>query len=137
MSIAEKFLVQRWTPLSIIAVVCVVALIVALAFGPFYLSPYLTDRFTTLFIYVLMAATWNALAGYGGLVSVGHQMFFGLGAYAAVRLSYWGVNRTRHFFWAPSSSVLSPYRYRRSRCAYAAANLPSARGCWPSWLTCS
>ena len=62
-----------------------------LAFGPFYLSPYLTDRFTTLFIYVIMAAMWNALAGYGGLVSVGHQAFFGLGAYAAIRLSYWGV----------------------------------------------
>jgi branched-chain amino acid transport system permease protein len=91
MSAAEKFVIQRWTPVSIIAIVCVVALIVALAFGPFYLSPYLADRFTTLFIYVLMAATWNALAGYGGLVSVGHQAFFGLGAYAAIRLSYWGV----------------------------------------------
>ena len=91
MSAAEKFVVQRWTPVSIVAIVCVVALIVALAFGPFYLSPYLTDRFTTLFIYVLMAAMWNALAGYGGLVSVGHQAFFGLGAYAAIRLSYWGV----------------------------------------------
>jgi branched-chain amino acid transport system permease protein len=91
MSTAEKFAVQRWTPVSVIAIVCVLALIVALAYGPFYLSPYLTDRFTTLFIYVLMAATWNALAGYGGLVSVGHQAFFGLGAYTAVRLSYWGV----------------------------------------------
>ena len=35
---------------------------------------------------------WNALAGYAGLVSVGQQMFFGLGAYAAIRLSYSGMN---------------------------------------------
>jgi len=34
-----------------------------------------------------MAAMWNALAGYGGLVSVGQQVFFGLGAYFTVRLS--------------------------------------------------
>jgi branched-chain amino acid transport system permease protein len=45
------------------------------------------DRLTVLFIYVIMAAMWNALAGYGGLVSVGQQMFFGLGAYFTVRLS--------------------------------------------------
>ena len=36
--------------------------------------------------------TWNALAGYAGLVSVGQQAFFGLGAYGAVRLADAGVN---------------------------------------------
>jgi branched-chain amino acid transport system permease protein len=35
---------------------------------------------------------WNALAGYAGLVSVGQQAFFGLGAYAAVQLTNHGVN---------------------------------------------
>jgi len=35
---------------------------------------------------------WNALAGYAGLLSVGHQAFFGLAAYAAVRLADWGVS---------------------------------------------
>jgi branched-chain amino acid transport system permease protein len=44
-----------------------------------------------LFIYVMLAVTWNALAGYGGLVSIGQQAFFGLGAYAAVRLADAGV----------------------------------------------
>jgi branched-chain amino acid transport system permease protein len=34
-----------------------------------------------------MAMMWNALAGYGGLVSVGQQGFIGIGAYAAVFLS--------------------------------------------------
>ena len=44
-----------------------------------------------MFIYVIMAAMWNALAGYAGLVSVGQQAFFGLGAYVAIRLSWWDV----------------------------------------------
>ena len=51
-----------------------------------------TERLTTLFIYIILAVMWNALAGYAGLVSVGQQMFFGLGAYATIRLSYSGMN---------------------------------------------
>jgi branched-chain amino acid transport system permease protein len=35
---------------------------------------------------------WNALAGFAGLVSVGQQVFFGLGAYAAVRLADAGIS---------------------------------------------
>ena len=34
---------------------------------------------------------WNALVGFCGLVSIGQQAFFGLGAYAAIRLANWGV----------------------------------------------
>ncbi len=49
------------------------------------------DRLTTLFVYVILAVTWNALAGYAGLVSIGQQAFFGLGAYFAVRLAHAGV----------------------------------------------
>ena len=74
------------------AIGSLVALLVVLGFGPAYLGPYLTDRLTTLFIYVILAAMWNALAGYAGLVSVGQQAFFGLGAYLAIRLSYAGIN---------------------------------------------
>ena len=41
---------------------------------------------TALLILVLLAAMWNALAGYGGLVSIGQQAFIGLGAYGTVWL---------------------------------------------------
>lgn len=91
MNEAPSISVQRWNAVSVAAVCSGVALIVVLAFGPSYLGAYLTDRLTTLFIYVILAAMWNALAGYGGLVSVGQQAFFGLGAYAAIRLSNAGV----------------------------------------------
>src|SRR6185312_12978115 len=50
------------------------------------------DRLTTLFIYGILALMWNALAGYAGLVSIGQQAFFGLGAYAAVRLANAGIS---------------------------------------------
>ena len=83
--------VERWTPLSIASVALAVAVLIGLAFGPLVLGANAVDELTTLFIYVILAVMWNALAGYGGLVSVGQQAFFGLGAYAAVRLADFGV----------------------------------------------
>jgi branched-chain amino acid transport system permease protein len=86
------FAVQRWTSASIAAVGLVLAAQLLLALGPLLLSANLVDRLTTLFIYGILALMWNALAGYAGLVSVGQQVFFGLGAYAAVRLADAGVS---------------------------------------------
>ncbi len=83
--------IQRWTPLAIGFAVLFALFAVLLACGPLVLSAQYQDRMTTLFIYVLLAAMWNALAGYGGLVSIGQQAFFGLGAYMLVRLSAAGV----------------------------------------------
>jgi branched-chain amino acid transport system permease protein len=84
--------VERWTPGSMIATAIGVALIVFLAVGPAFFNANVIDKLTLLFIYVILAAMWNALAGYGGLISVGQQAFFGLGAYAAVRLANLGLN---------------------------------------------
>ena len=67
-------------------------MLIALTFVPFGFGANVTERLTTLFVYVILAVMWNALAGYAGLVSVGQQMFFGLGAYATIRLSYEGMN---------------------------------------------
>ncbi|HZO93484.1 MAG TPA: branched-chain amino acid ABC transporter permease [Candidatus Baltobacteraceae bacterium] len=91
MTAAAGVTVHRWSRASIAAMATLGALLVVLALGPLFLGSYWTDRLTTLFVYVLLAAMWNALAGYGGLVSVGQQLFFGLGAYAAIRLSHAGV----------------------------------------------
>lgn len=83
--------VRRWSRASRISIACVAVLVAALAFVPAVLSANATDKLTTLFVYLILAAMWNALAGYAGLVSVGQQAFFGLGAYAAIRLTQHGV----------------------------------------------
>ena len=88
---AARFSIQRWTPISTASVATLAVLCGALAFAPLFLGANAIDRLTTLFIYVILATMWNALAGYGGLVSVGQQAFFGIGAYAAIRLSSFGV----------------------------------------------
>ena len=84
--------VERWTAASRLAGVGVIVILLVLAAGPQFLGAGAVDHLTTLFIYVILAAMWNALAGFGGLVSVGQQVFFGLGAYFVVRLADAGLN---------------------------------------------
>ncbi len=91
MTPAAAVTVHRWNRASIVTMTALGLLVLVLAFGPAIFGATLTDRMTTLFAYVILAAMWNALAGYAGLVSVGQQAFFGLGAYAAVKLSHGGV----------------------------------------------
>jgi branched-chain amino acid transport system permease protein len=92
MSAVAGMTVERWTPASRMAVGAVAAAIILLALAPLFLGAGLVDRLTALFIYVILAAMWNALAGFGGLVSVGQQLFFGIGAYFTVRLADAGID---------------------------------------------
>ena len=84
--------IVRWTGRSALFVTAIGLLVLALAFGPLFMPAEVLDRLTSLFVYILLAAMWNALAGYGGLVSIGQQAFIGLGGYALIRLSAAGVN---------------------------------------------
>lgn len=85
------FRIERWTTTARLSIGLVVLGQLALACAPLVLDAGLVDRLTTLFIYGILALMWNALAGYAGLVSVGHQVFFGLGAYATVRFADLGI----------------------------------------------
>ena len=91
MSASHAAAVERWTPESRIAIVAAAVILAVLAAGPALFSANAVDKLTTLFIYVILALMWNALVGFCGLVSIGQQAFFGLGAYAAIRLANWGV----------------------------------------------
>lgn len=62
--------------------------VVALAIAPFWLSPYRQNIVIISMYYVIMAASWNLLAGYTGQFSLAHQTFAGLGAYASGLLIY-------------------------------------------------
>jgi branched-chain amino acid transport system permease protein len=84
--------VERWTPESRIAIAAAAIIVAVLAIGPAIFSANAVDKLTTLFIYVILALMWNALVGFCGLVSIGQQAFFGLGAYAAIRLAGFGVS---------------------------------------------
>jgi branched-chain amino acid transport system permease protein len=92
MSKIPRFVVERWTRLSAASSIAAAALLIVLAFGPVLFSANIVDSLTNLFIYLILAIMWNALAGFAGLVSVGQQAFFGLGAYFAIQLSHYGLS---------------------------------------------
>src|SRR6266545_5783716 len=72
-----------------------VALLVGLLALPFLVPSYLVD-ISLVFIYGLCGVSLMVLAGYTGLVSLGHSAFLGIGAYAHVYFAQdlgvpWGV----------------------------------------------
>ena len=61
------------------------------AFLPAMLSAYTLGLATRFLVFSILAISLDLLWGYGGVVSFGHAMFFGLGAYAvAITLTYVG-----------------------------------------------
>lgn len=84
--------IRRWTRLSAGFTGGLGLIVFALAFVPVVMGASTVQDLTALLILVLMAVMWNALAGYGGLVSIGQQAYIGLGAYATVWFALKGVN---------------------------------------------
>ena len=70
----KRFVPVRWS----VAILAACLLLYPLLFSdPFYL-----DIGVTFLLAAISASAWNIVGGYAGQVSVGHSMFFGLGAYA-------------------------------------------------------
>src|SRR5581483_10786882 len=84
---APTFRVERWTWVSVAFTGGLTGLVALLAFAPVVLSENSQNNLIQLYFLVTLAVMWNALAGYGGLVSVGQQGFIGIGAYGAVFFS--------------------------------------------------
>jgi branched-chain amino acid transport system permease protein len=59
---------------------------------PLWASRYIVNVGLLVCIYVTLASMWNLLAGYSGMVSLGQQMFIGLGGYTlAVSSMYFKI----------------------------------------------
>ena len=68
-----------------------IAVVVALIFAPAVAGDSATNNLTQFFILLIMAIGWNLAAGYGGMVSIGHQAFIGFASYAVLDLAIHGV----------------------------------------------
>jgi branched-chain amino acid transport system permease protein len=88
----EKYRVTRsrrnvaWTGLF-----ALVAVVVLYEF-PYIVGPGTTTIMVQAFIILTLASMWNLLAGYAGLVSVGQQVFVGLGAYIVLALNIHNIS---------------------------------------------
>jgi branched-chain amino acid transport system permease protein len=54
-------------------------------------SQYMLHMAILLFIYMVLAASWNLLGGYTGQLNLGHATFFGVGAYVSAMLHLEGI----------------------------------------------
>ncbi len=81
-----SFTVSRATRASRLGGAIAVALVLGLASFPFWADAGWMRDFDEMACYFIFALMWNLLAGYGGLVSIGQQAFFGLGGYALLVL---------------------------------------------------
>lgn len=88
---ARGLSVERWTTLSRVFAVGASLLVAGLVFVPLLGDANVTQKLTALFILLMISTMWNALAGYGGLVSVGQQAYIGVGAYGTIWMTHHGV----------------------------------------------
>ena len=71
---------------SFIALLALVPVIAALIGQPYYVT-----LFTRITVFGLAAVGLNLILGFGGLVSFGHALYIGIGAYAVGILTYHGI----------------------------------------------
>jgi branched-chain amino acid transport system permease protein len=79
--------VRRIVAATVIALLALVP-VIASAIG----EPYYVTLFTRILIVALAAVGLNLILGYGGLVSFGHAMYIGIGAYAVGILAHYGID---------------------------------------------
>jgi len=92
-SSATEPIVVRGTLLSQVTLGVAVVLVGVAASLPFWGESSWMREFVEIACYFIFASMWNLLAGYGGMVSIGQQAFFGIGGYAMLALgNFGGVN---------------------------------------------
>lgn len=81
-----SFQVLRGTRANRVALGVGLALVALAASLPFWGESSWMREFVEIACYLIFAMMWNLLAGYGGMVSIGQQAFFGLGGYVMLAL---------------------------------------------------
>ena len=85
--------VVRSSPRHRFALAGGLALVVVAATLPMWGEASSLREFVEIACYFIFAMMWNLLAGYGGMVSIGQQAFFGFGGYAMlIAANFGGVN---------------------------------------------
>jgi branched-chain amino acid transport system permease protein len=92
-TINPSYAVVRGTRTSVLMLVIATVLVACAASLPFWGESSWMREFVQIACYFIFAMMWNLMAGYGGMVSIGQQAYFGLGGYAMLYLgNFLGVN---------------------------------------------
>ncbi len=64
-----------------------------LAFPRLFTQPFLQRTMILILLWSVLGLAWNLIGGYAGQISLGHAIFFGLGAYTStLMLTKWGIS---------------------------------------------
>src|SRR5438552_3682050 len=83
-SIAAQLMGIRPDSMQAIAWAIAVAVALVIAYPLLFSTPFQQSLGALVLLYAIAASAWNIVGGYAGEVSVGHVLFFGCGAYAAM-----------------------------------------------------
>lgn len=81
----------RLTPRTVIALVVLAGLGLVPVVAAVLNQPFYVTLFTRILVFAIAATGLNLILGYGALVSFGHAMYIGLGAYAVGLLGFHGI----------------------------------------------
>lgn len=90
-------------------VTTIVAILVIVVFPLVFTNPSVTDIAIFALMYMTTSSAWNGFAGSSGYFSLGHAIFFGVGAYAfALITTHFNMQGTSSLFWLlPVAGVVS------------------------------
>src|SRR5690349_3912247 len=71
-----------WKRIGLFAAGMLALLIIPILIGDQFVS----HIFITIFIFAGLSTAWNIVGGYAGQLSLGHAIFYGIGAYAGIIL---------------------------------------------------
>jgi len=69
-----------------VSILLIIGLLILLVL-PQFLSSYVMGIFILIFFYAYLGQSWNILTGYTGVISLGHSLYVGIGAYATIYLT--------------------------------------------------
>lgn len=106
----------------------VLILIALLAILPQMRVPYITTLLLFIFMYVVLAESWNILSGYTGYFSFGHVTFFGVGAYGSgifiTKLGcHWAVASLVGGLWSLVLAIIAGYPLLRLKGPFFAISM--------------
>ena len=82
------------------------SVVAALVLAPLVASNYIVSVLTISLYYAYVGQAWNIMFGFAGLLSLGHALFIGLGAYASAALFvHFGIGPWAGIFLAVPSAV--------------------------------
>ncbi len=101
---------KRWAHLKNANYLLAGLIVIGLAIAPAWLGDYAKHIVILSLYYVIMAASWNLLAGYTGQFSLAHQSFAALGGYASgLLILYFKVPLVVGFLAAIVTTMLTGY----------------------------